>query len=74
MKLLRLGACVGLMLVAVERAHAADEVSEMLFLLIPWSVGILSGTDALLARALFWFYDGLPPTTPTRAILPMVPA
>ena len=41
---------------------------------IPWSVGILSGTDALLARALFWFYDGLPPTTPTWAILSMVPA
>ena len=29
--------------------------AEMLFLLIPWSVGLLSGTDALLARALFWF-------------------
>jgi cytochrome c oxidase subunit 1 len=27
----------------------------MLFLLIPWSLGLLAGTDALLARALFWF-------------------
>ena len=29
--------------------------AEMLFLLIPWSLGLVSGTDALLARALFWF-------------------
>lgn len=29
--------------------------AEMLFLLIPWSLGLLAGTDALLARALFWF-------------------
>ena len=28
---------------------------EMLFMLIPWSLGLLSGTDALLARTLFWF-------------------
>jgi cytochrome c oxidase subunit 1 len=27
----------------------------MLFLLIPWSMGLVAGTDALLARALFWF-------------------
>jgi len=29
--------------------------AEMLFLLIPWSLGLVAGTDALLARALFWF-------------------
>jgi cytochrome c oxidase subunit 1 len=29
--------------------------AEMLFLLIPWSLGWVEGTDPLLARALFWF-------------------
>ncbi len=29
--------------------------SEMLFLVIPWSLGWIAGTDALLARVLFWF-------------------
>jgi cytochrome c oxidase subunit 1 len=29
--------------------------AEMLFLLIPWSLGLMAGTDALLARVLFWF-------------------
>jgi cytochrome c oxidase subunit 1 len=29
--------------------------AEMLFLVIPWSLGWLSATDALLARVLFWF-------------------
>jgi cytochrome c oxidase subunit 1 len=29
--------------------------AEMLFMLIPWSLGWIPGTDALLARALFWF-------------------
>jgi cytochrome c oxidase subunit 1 len=29
--------------------------AEMLFMLIPWSLGWVGGTDALLARALFWF-------------------
>jgi cytochrome c oxidase subunit 1 len=29
--------------------------AEMLFLLIPWSLGLMAGTDALLARTLFWF-------------------
>jgi cytochrome c oxidase subunit 1 len=28
---------------------------EMLLMLIPWSMGIVGGTDALLARVLFWF-------------------
>jgi cytochrome c oxidase subunit 1 len=34
---------------------SAGIAAEMLFLLIPWSLGLLSGTDALLARVLFWF-------------------
>lgn len=29
--------------------------SEMLFLLIPWSLGLVPGTDPILARTLFWF-------------------
>jgi cytochrome c oxidase subunit 1 len=29
--------------------------AEMLFLLIPWSLGWVQGTDPLLARTLFWF-------------------
>jgi cytochrome c oxidase subunit I len=29
--------------------------SEMLFMMIPWSLGLMKGTDALLARVLFWF-------------------
>ncbi|MBI3990445.1 MAG: cbb3-type cytochrome c oxidase subunit I [candidate division NC10 bacterium] len=29
--------------------------AEMLFMLIPWSLGLVGGTDALLARVLFWF-------------------
>jgi cytochrome c oxidase subunit 1 len=29
--------------------------AEMLFLLIPWSLGMVGGTDPLLARTLFWF-------------------
>ena len=33
--------------------------AEMLFMMIPWSLGIVAGTDALLARVLFW-YTGHP--------------
>jgi cytochrome c oxidase subunit 1 len=29
--------------------------AEMLVMLIPWSLGLIAGTDALLARVLFWF-------------------
>ncbi|HMQ30260.1 MAG TPA: b(o/a)3-type cytochrome-c oxidase subunit 1 [Chloroflexaceae bacterium] len=29
--------------------------AEMLFLLIPWSFGLVQGTDVILARTLFWF-------------------
>lgn len=33
--------------------------AEMLYMMIPWSLGIVGGTDALLARVLFW-YTGHP--------------
>jgi cytochrome c oxidase subunit 1 len=33
--------------------------AEMLFMMIPWSLGWVEGTDALLARVLFW-YTGHP--------------
>ena len=33
----------------------AGIASEMLFLLIPWSLGLVKGTDPVLARTLFWF-------------------
>lgn len=29
--------------------------SEMLFLIIPWSLGLVPGTEPILARTLFWF-------------------
>ena len=29
--------------------------AQMLFMMIPWSLGLVGGTDALLARVLFWF-------------------
>jgi cytochrome c oxidase subunit I len=29
--------------------------SEMLFMIIPWSLGLVEGTDVVLARTLFWF-------------------
>ncbi len=29
--------------------------AEMLVMMIPWSLGLIGGTDALLARVLFWF-------------------
>ncbi len=30
--------------------------AEMLVLLIPWSLGLVAGTDPLLARTLFWYF------------------
>ncbi|MCI0483576.1 MAG: cbb3-type cytochrome c oxidase subunit I [candidate division NC10 bacterium] len=33
--------------------------AEMLFMMIPWSLGMVAGTDALVARVLFW-YTGHP--------------
>ncbi len=33
--------------------------AEMLFMMIPWSLGVVAGTDALFARVLFW-YTGHP--------------
>ncbi|MDZ4721788.1 MAG: b(o/a)3-type cytochrome-c oxidase subunit 1 [Roseiflexaceae bacterium] len=33
----------------------AGVAAEMLFMLIPWSLGLIPGTDPVLARTLFWF-------------------
>jgi cytochrome c oxidase subunit 1 len=30
--------------------------AEILFLVLPWSLGLIEGTDPLLARSLFWFF------------------
>src|SRR5690606_17492622 len=30
--------------------------AEILFLLLPWSLGLVSGTDPLLSRSLFWYF------------------
>jgi cytochrome c oxidase subunit I len=30
--------------------------AEILFLILPWSFGLVQGTDPLLARSLFWFF------------------
>ncbi len=30
--------------------------AEILFLLLPWSLGLVQGTDPLLGRTLFWFF------------------
>lgn len=30
--------------------------AEILFLLLPWSLGLVAGTDPLLGRTLFWFF------------------
>ena len=46
---------MGMVTFAMWSIASVGIASEMLFLLIPWSLGLVSGTDALLARALFWF-------------------
>jgi cytochrome c oxidase subunit 1 len=50
-----LAAFMGLVTFAMWTIASAGLAAEMLFLLIPWSLGLRAGTDALLARALFWF-------------------
>ena len=37
------------------RSRRSGLAAEMLLLLIPWSLGLVGGTDPLLARTLFWF-------------------
>jgi cytochrome c oxidase subunit 1 len=50
-----LAAFMGLVTFAMWSIASVGIAAEMLFLLIPWSLGLVAGTDALLARALFWF-------------------
>lgn len=50
-----LAAFMSLVTFAMWTIASLGLAAEMLFLLIPWSLGLLGGTDALLARVLFWF-------------------
>ena len=50
-----LPAFMGMVTFAMWTIASLGLAAEMLFLLIPWSLGWVSGTDPLLARVLFWF-------------------
>ncbi|MBI2817675.1 MAG: cbb3-type cytochrome c oxidase subunit I [Acidobacteria bacterium] len=50
-----LAAFMSLVTFAMWTIASVGIAAEMLFLLIPWSLGLMQGTDALLARVLFWF-------------------
>jgi cytochrome c oxidase subunit 1 len=50
-----LAAFMSLVTFAMWTIASLGIAAEMLVLLIPWSLGVISGTDALLARVLFWF-------------------
>jgi cytochrome c oxidase subunit 1 len=50
-----LAAFMSLVTFAMWTIASLGIAAEMLFLLIPWSLGLVAGTDALLARVLFWF-------------------
>jgi cytochrome c oxidase subunit I len=50
-----LAAFMALITFAMWTIASLGIAAEMLFLLIPWSLDWLPGTDALLARTLFWF-------------------
>jgi cytochrome c oxidase subunit 1 len=50
-----LAAFMGLATFVMWTIASIGIAAEMLFLLIPWSIGWIAGTDALLARVLFWF-------------------
>src|SRR5262249_56055415 len=50
-----LAAFMGMVTFAMWTIASLGLAAEMLFMLIPWSLGWVSGTDALLARVLFWF-------------------
>jgi cytochrome c oxidase subunit 1 len=50
-----LAAFMGMVTFAMWTLASAGLAAEMLFLLIPWSLGWVAGTDPLLARVLFWF-------------------
>jgi cytochrome c oxidase subunit 1 len=50
-----LAAFLALVTFAMWTLASLGLAAEMLFMLIPWSLGWVGGTDALLARVLFWF-------------------
>jgi cytochrome c oxidase subunit I len=50
-----LPAFMALITMAMWTISTIGIAAEMLFLLIPWSLGLVQGTDPLLARTLFWF-------------------
>jgi cytochrome c oxidase subunit 1 len=50
-----LAAFMSLVTFAMWTLASVGLAAEMLVLLIPWSLGLVGGTDALLARTLFWF-------------------
>jgi cytochrome c oxidase subunit 1 len=50
-----LPAFMGMVTFAMWSLASLGLAAEMVFLVLPWSLGWLAGTDALLARTLFWF-------------------
>lgn len=50
-----LAAFMALATMAMWTIASLGLAAEMLLMLIPWSLGLVAGTDALLARVLFWF-------------------
>ena len=50
-----LAAFMSLVTLAMWTLASVGLAAEMLFMLIPWSLGLVRGTDPLLARTLFWF-------------------
>jgi cytochrome c oxidase subunit 1 len=50
-----LAAFMSLVTFAMWTIASLGITAEMIFLLLPWSLGLIEGTDALLARTLFWF-------------------
>jgi cytochrome c oxidase subunit 1 len=50
-----LAAFMSLVTFAMWTIASVGIAAEMLFLVIPWSLGLMAGTDPLLARTLFWF-------------------
>ena len=50
-----LAAFMALVTFAMWTLASVGLAAEMLVLLIPWSLGLVAGTDPLLARTLFWF-------------------
>jgi cytochrome c oxidase subunit I len=50
-----LAAFMSIVVMAMWTICTVGIAGEMLFMLIPWSLGLVPGTDPVLARTLFWF-------------------